>query len=118
MTWARLSVGRSSAGPEAKRVAVLGTGGLAHWVRLPEMGRINVEFDRWFLDCLVTGHAADVAVRYPKTNQLERDAGNGGHEIRQWLAVAGAMAEGLTPRLLAYEPIPGCGTGVMVWSSN
>src|SRR5713101_8696890 len=38
--------------PEQKRVAVMGTGGLSHWVGLPEMGRVNAEFDRWFMDSL------------------------------------------------------------------
>src|SRR5712692_3418295 len=38
--------------PERKRVAVMGTGGLSHWVGLPEMGRVNAEFDRWFMDAL------------------------------------------------------------------
>ena len=32
-----------------KRVAVMGTGGISYWVGPPETGKVNAEFDRWFL---------------------------------------------------------------------
>jgi aromatic ring-opening dioxygenase catalytic subunit (LigB family) len=104
--------------PEKKRVAVIGTGGLSHWVGPPETGRINVEFDRWFLQCLVEGKAVEVIERYKKAEDLEKIAGNGGQEVRDWLAVAAAMPASLKPRVLAYEPIAQwvTGTGVMVWA--
>jgi hypothetical protein len=95
-----------------------GTGGLSHWVGPPETGKVNAEFDRWFLDCLVEGRGAEVTERYKKAEELEEVAGNGGQEIRDWLAVAGAMPSRLKPRMLAYEPITGCGTGVMAWAMN
>jgi len=104
--------------PARKRVAVVGTGGLSHWVGPPETGRVNAEFDRWFMDCLVAGKGDEVVARYPKTDALEQEAGNGGHEIRDWLAVAAAMPADLRPRVLAYEPMPGCGIGVMAWAAN
>ena len=104
--------------PERKRVAVIGTGGLSHWVGLPGTGKVNAEFDRWFLGCLVAGQGAEVMARYPKPEELEKDAGNGGQEIRDWLAVAAAMPAHLKPRVLAYEPLPGCGIGVMAWARN
>lgn len=103
--------------PAAKRVAVVGTGGLSHWVGPPETGKVNADFDRWFLQCLVDGKSAEVIERYKNAEELERVAGNGGQEIRDWLAVAGAMPPALRPRVLAYEPIPqwATGTGVMAW---
>jgi len=106
--------------PEKKRVAVIGTGGLSHWVGPPETGKVNAEFDRWFLQCLVEGKSAEVVEKYKKAEELEMIAGNGGQEIRDWLAVAGAMPSSLTPRVLAYEPIPqwATGTGVMAWARN
>lgn len=104
--------------PEQKRVAVVGTGGLSHWVGLPETGRVNVEFDRWFLGCLVESRGAEVIAKYQRPEELEKEAGNGGQEIRDWLAVAAAMAADLKPRVLAYEPMPGCGIGVMAWAMN
>ena len=104
--------------PARKRVAVVGTGGLSHWVGPPETGRVNAEFDRWFMDRLVAGKGDEVVARYPKTDALEKEAGNGGHEIRDWLAVAAAMPADLRARVLAYEPMPGCGIGVMAWAAN
>lgn len=104
--------------PLQRRVAVVGTGGISHWVGPPETGRVNAEFDRWFLQCLVEGKAAEVIEQYKKAEDLEKVAGNGGQEIRDWLAVAGAMPSRLQPRVLAYEPIPqwATGTGVMAWA--
>lgn len=104
--------------PQPKRVAVIGTGGISHWVGPPETGRVNAEFDRWFLQCLVEGRGDEVIERYKKAEDLEQVAGNGGQEIRDWLAVAAAMPPQLKPRVLAYEPIPqwATGTGVMAWA--
>jgi hypothetical protein len=39
-------------------------------------------------------------------------AGNGTHEIRNWVAVAGAVA-GNKGEVIMYENIPGCGCGMM-----
>jgi aromatic ring-opening dioxygenase catalytic subunit (LigB family) len=60
--------------PQQKRVAVLGTGGLSHWVGLPEMGRVNAEFDRWFMDSLAAGQQSDIIARYKKAEDLLRTA--------------------------------------------
>lgn len=104
--------------PEHKRIAVLGTGGLSHWVGLPEMGRVNAEFDRWFMDTLAAGQQSDIIARYKKAEELDAVAGNGGQEVRDWLAAAGAMPPSLKAQVLAYEPVPGCGIGVMAWTKN
>ncbi len=105
--------------PDSSRVAIVGTGGLSHWVGPPQMGRINEEFDRWFLDCLVERRIDEATGRYARYEDLEAVAGNGGHEIRDWLAVAGAMTERLRPQVLAYEPLKPwmTGTGIMAWSA-
>jgi len=39
-------------------------------------------------------------------------AGNGTHEIRNWVAVAGAVA-GAKGEAIMYENVPGCGSGMM-----
>ena len=104
--------------PERKRVAVLGTGGLSHWVGLPEMGRVNAEFDRWFMETLAAGQQSEIIARYKKAEELDSVAGNGGQEVRDWLAAAGAMPPSLKAQVLAYEPLPGCGIGVMAWTEN
>ncbi len=104
---------------EPWRVAVVGTGGLSHWVGPPETGKINAEFDRWFLQRLIRREPEQVFAKYPR-NELERVAGNGGNEVRDWLAVAGAMPPAMRAEVLAYEPIPqwATGTGVMAWSAT
>jgi hypothetical protein len=64
--------------------------------------------------------AAEVIEKYRSRAELEHTAGNGGNEIRDWLAVAGAMPERLRPRVLAYEPVQEwvTGTGVMAWAAT
>lgn len=105
--------------PEPIRVAFLGTGGLSHWVGPPQTGRINEQFDHWFLDCLTQGRTDEATRRYARYEDLEAVAGNGGHEIRDWLAVAGAMPAHFRAQVLAYEPLKQwlTGTGIMAWSA-
>ena len=81
---------------------------------------MNDEFDHWFLDCLMRGRSVEVLEKYRRSEDLEKVAGNGGQEIRDWLAVAGAMPPQLKPQVLAYEPIPqwATGTGVMAWTAE
>ena len=94
--------------PEDERVALVAAGGLSHWVGMPGMGRINSDFDRWFLDLLATGRAEEALAM---SDADVEQAGNGAHEIRSWLTLAGAM--GPRPaRVLAYEPIPEWATGM------
>jgi hypothetical protein len=83
------------------RVAVVGAGGLSHWIGTPRVGDIAEDFDRWFLDKLANGNIDDI-LDIPD-DELEL-AGNGAHEIRSWLAVAGAVAPARA-KTLAYEPI-------------
>jgi hypothetical protein len=97
--------------PVGERVALLATGGISHWVGTPETGRINPEFDRRVLDLLAGG---DVEALLRLTHaEIERDGGNGGQEIRNWIALLGAVP-GWRAEVLAYEPvaewITGCAT--------
>ena len=93
----------------AERVVVLGTGGLSHWVGLPESGTVNTEFDRDFL-CRLESGDPDRLTAY--TNEEISEAGNGAHEIRTWLVAAGAAGVGFD--VLAYEPVPVWLTGTAV----
>jgi hypothetical protein len=99
--------------PARERVALIGTGGLSHWVGTPETGRINPDFDQRVLDHVVR---ADVEPLTRLTHdEIERDGGNGGQEMRNWIALLGALP-GWKGEVLAYEPVPewitGCAT---VW---
>jgi len=94
---------------EYQRVVVVGTGGLSHWVGMPESGTINEDFDRDFLARLEAGDAD----RLSAYSQAEIDlAGNGAHEIRTWLVAAGAASAPF--ETLAYEPVPEWLTGTAV----
>ena len=99
--------------PAGERVALVATGGISHWVGTPETGRINPDWDHWVLDHIAR---ADVEPLLRLTwDEIERDGGNGGQEIRNWIALLGAVP-GWKGEMLAYEPVPesitGCAT---VW---
>ena len=99
--------------PAGERVALLATGGVSHWVGTPETGRINPEWDHRILD-LITRSDVEALTRLTWA-EIERDGGNGGQEIWNWIALLGAVP-GWKGELLAYEPVPewitGCAT---VW---
>lgn len=95
--------------PADLRVAVLATGGVSHWVALPQQGEINVEWDDRFLT-LVTEGDLDAITRMTDAEILE-EAGNGALEIRTWVA-ASACAGGLGGERLAYAPMYPWVTGI------
>jgi hypothetical protein len=99
-----------------ERVAVVGCGGLSHWIGNPRVGDIDPEFDRWFLERLERGEVDQVLDMKDDEIQL---AGNGNHELRTWVAVAGAMG-GAPAKVLAYEPIKPwiTGMGVVQWETR
>ena len=83
------------------RVAVVGCGGLSHWIGNPRVGDINEEFDRWFLDQLGRGDLSEILA---VPNDVLAEAGNGTGEVRAWVALAAAM--GSAPgHVLAYEAV-------------
>ena len=93
-----------------QRVAVIGAGGLSHWIGTPRVGDIAEDFDRWFLERLERGEL-DQLLDMPDS-EIEL-AGNGNHEMRSWLAVAGAV-EPIRATKLAYEPVYPWITGMAV----
>lgn len=96
-----------------ERVALLATGGLSHWPAMPQAGTINSDFDRRFLQMLEEG-SVDEYIRYSDT-EVEAKAGPGAHEIRTWVALAGACG-GMKGEVLAYEPVKAWATGCAVVS--
>jgi aromatic ring-opening dioxygenase catalytic subunit (LigB family) len=92
----------------AKRIAVIATGGLSHWPGEAKHGKINIPFDQKFLDTLIAGDRARLA-EYSH-DEINVEAGSGGHEIRTWITLAGAVAD-WRAELLAYEPIVSWATG-------
>lgn len=95
--------------PDETRVAVLGTGGVSHWVGVPRSGEINVDWDTAFLDDFARGDL-DGIVALTDAEILEQ-AGNGALEIRTWV-VAAAAAGGAGGHTLAYAPMYPWVTGI------
>lgn len=105
---------RRACDAQPERIALIGTGGISHWPATPDSGTINEAWDRQFLERFLANRYAEL-VSYTDAETL-RDAGQGGFEIRTFLAVAGAT-EGATGELLFYAPIPifavGCTVATM-----
>ncbi len=89
--------------PAGERVVVVGTGGLSHWLCLPEQGRVAAEFDEAFIARMISGEAQSLAGF--STEDLVAASGNGGLELTAWLFMAGALP-GARGEKLYYEPIP------------
>jgi 2,3-dihydroxyphenylpropionate 1,2-dioxygenase len=97
-----------------ERLAIIGTGGISHWPATPDSGKINEPWDREFLKRFLSNDR-EALLAY-RDEDTWRDAGQGGLEIRTFIALAG-VAEGCTGELWFYAPIPifsvGCTIAVM-----
>ena len=71
-----------------ERIAIVGTGGISHWPATPDSGKINEQWDRDFLDRLMRNEK-DALLAYTDEDTY-RDAGQGGFEIRTFIAIAAA----------------------------
>lgn len=105
---------RRAADRQDARIALVGTGGISHWPCTPDSGRINEAWDRDFL-ARWARNDREALLDYDDA-AVYRDGGQGGYEIRTYIAVAGAAA-GCGGEVWYYEPIPiyacGCSVGVM-----
>jgi 2,3-dihydroxyphenylpropionate 1,2-dioxygenase len=86
-----------------ERVALVATGGISHWPATPDSGKINEAWDREFLARFERNDRAGL-VAYTDA-ETHRDAGQGGFEIRTFVALAGAT-EGCRAEVRFYAPIP------------
>ncbi|MDH4149074.1 MAG: 2,3-dihydroxyphenylpropionate 1,2-dioxygenase [Betaproteobacteria bacterium] len=95
--------------PGDLRVGVLGSGGLSHSIGEATMGLIEEEFDR---ECINHFEQGDPAALCEFLTQRLPQVGNGGSEIRNWVAAHGA-AGGRGFELINYSAVPevivGCG---------
>jgi aromatic ring-opening dioxygenase catalytic subunit (LigB family) len=87
--WAFGEALRSAADAVPERIALVATGGISHWPATPDSGKIN---DR---DALLSYSDAEIY----------REAGQGGFEIRTFIAAA-AAAKGAKGKIEFCEPIP------------
>ncbi|MCZ6855027.1 MAG: extradiol ring-cleavage dioxygenase [Gammaproteobacteria bacterium] len=98
-----------------ERIAIVGTGGISHWPATPDSGKINVPWDREFLDRWLRNDR-DRLISYTDS-ETYLDAGQGGFEIRTFIAISGAT-EGSTAELYCYAPIPIFAVGCTVARVN
>lgn len=98
------------------KVALVGGGGLSHFVGEPRVGDLEEDFDRWFLDQLAQGDISDV-LSMPNDELMQ--AGNGTGEIRAWVAIHAAMGD-KPGKVLDYEPVYEWinGMGVVVYDGE
>jgi aromatic ring-opening dioxygenase catalytic subunit (LigB family) len=101
--WAFGEALRRAADAVPERIAVVGTGGISHWPATPDSGKINEAWDREFLDRWCRNDR-DALVDYDDPS-VYAEAGQGGFEIRTFVAVAGA-ARGAPGTVHFYAPIP------------
>jgi len=92
-----------------QRVVILGTGGLSHWLGVPEMGRVNPDFDQEVLGTLIQGNGHRLAGW--SSAQIAENGGNGGLEIINWAVMAGACP-GAKGEQIYYEALPEWVTGL------
>ena len=71
-----------------ERVAILGSGGLAHDPLGPRAGWLDKKLDRWILDQIATGNGHRLANLFSFESEMF-DGGSG--EIRSWIVLAGAF---------------------------
>lgn len=86
--WAFGEAVRRAADSVPEKIAVVGTGGISHWPATPDSGKINEAWDREFLDRLVR-RDKDALLSYTD-EETYRDGGQGGFEIRTFIAAAAA----------------------------
>ena len=86
-----------------EKIAIVGTGGISHWPATPDSGKINDAWDHDFMDRWCRNDR-DALLDYDDVS-VYTDAGQGGFEIRTFLAVS-AAAGGAPGTVHFMEPIP------------
>jgi 2,3-dihydroxyphenylpropionate 1,2-dioxygenase len=111
--WAFGAALRRACDAVPERIALVGTGGISHWPATPDSGKINEAWDRDFLDRWARNDR-EALLDYTDAATY-RDAGQGGFEIRTFIAVAAAA--GGRGQIRHYAPIPifsvGCTVATM-----
>ncbi|SAL80833.1 protocatechuate 4,5-dioxygenase [Caballeronia arvi] len=92
-----------------ERVAVIGSGGLSHWICHPRSGEVNEKWDRYVIDRLASGNGSELT-KFTRDDILEQ-GGNGGLEIAAWAFIAG-VAGTARGREIYYEPLTSWWTGM------
>jgi protocatechuate 4,5-dioxygenase, beta chain len=95
--------------PGDERVAVIGSGGISHWVGTSDMGRVNEAFDR---EILGYAERCDLDAMTALTDEyILREGGNGGMEVRNWACAMGAVGAA-RGEIVDYAAVPEWVTGL------
>jgi aromatic ring-opening dioxygenase catalytic subunit (LigB family) len=89
-----------------KKVAMLATGGLSHWLDPGKFGFVDTEFDTYVLDMLRAGRGLELGNLEPYA-LLD----HGQYEFLNWLIMLGLVGPGVRADVLAYEPMQASGGG-------
>jgi len=101
--WAFGEALRAAADALPERIALVATGGISHWPATPDSGKINAEWDREFLGRWARNDR-DALLSYTDA-EIYRDGGQGGFEIRTFIAAA-AAGKGARGTIEFCEPVP------------
>ncbi len=101
--WAFGEALRTAADSVPERIALIGTGGISHWPATPDSGKINAAWDQEFLRRW-SANDREALLSYTDA-ETYRDAGQGGFEIRTFIAAA-AAARGAKGTVQFCEPVP------------
>ncbi|WP_419944553.1 extradiol ring-cleavage dioxygenase [Candidatus Poriferisodalis sp.] len=101
--WALGEALRRAADSVPEKIALVGTGGISHWPATPDSGKINEAWDRDFMERWCRNDRKAL-LDYDDLG-VYADAGQGGFEIRTFIAVS-AAADGAAGTVHFCEPIP------------
>lgn len=92
-----------------EKVAVIGSGGISHWVGVKESGQVNPEFDQRIIK-LCCDRDLDQLVALTDEEILEQ-GGNGAMELRNFVCAMAAV-DASKVSLIEYQPVPEWVTGL------
>jgi len=101
--WAFGEALRAAADALPQRIALVATGGISHWPATPDSGKINEKWDREFL-ARWAANDREALLSYTDADTY-REGGQGGFEIRTFVAAA-AAAKGAKGTIEFCEPVP------------
>ncbi len=104
--WAFGKALRRACDEAAERIALVGTGGISHWPATPDSGKINEAWDYDFLERWARNDREALCAYTDE--EIYRDAGQGGFEIRT--LIAAAAAAGGKGDVWFAKPIPAFAT--------
>ena len=98
--------------PEDLKVVIFGTGGMSHQLSGERAGFINKDFDRNYMEKLVSDPEA--LCKYSSTDMIKL-AGAEGIELVMWLVMRGALGEKVKTVHSNYHlPVSNTASGIMV----